>query len=158
MRTAGSGSSLEHILKALLPYSRENLQLSFKPNKFFDELEHVSHKKRTALQSALSRAISKGYIERIDGVPCLTEKGRRRIRPFTAKRLQHNVFLMVCFDIPENFREKRRKLRSFLQTHEFQQAQKSIWLSKMDYRDELKMLCEDLQIEDYVDMYECAKA
>lgn len=153
---ARNASSLEHILRGLLPYSRENMLLSFKPHQFFSELEQKTKKKQTVLQTALSRAIRQGYVERVDGIPCLTEKGRARIQLLTATRLRNNVYLMVAFDIPEEIRAKRRKLRNFLQMHDFEQVQRSIWVSRLDYRRELRMVCDELNINEHVLIYECA--
>lgn len=150
-------STTEYILLALIPYSRPNLDLTFKPGKFFRDLEKISQKRRNGLQSALSKAISKGLIERVDGIPVLTEKGQQKIAPLAAKKLKKDVQLMVAFDIPENLRHKRRQLRTFLRMHDFRQAQRSVWLTPLDLRNELAMLVDELGISDYVDIYECSR-
>lgn len=150
-------SSLEYVLLALVPYSRPNLDLAFKPSKFFSDLEKTSKKQRNNLQPALSKAIRKGLVERVDGIPVLTAKGRQKIVPLTAKHLKKDVQLMVTFDIPEHLRFKRRQLRTFLKLHDFRQAQKSVWLSPLDFRQEIRMLVDELQIKEFVDIYECSK-
>lgn len=150
-------SALEYILLALVPYSRPNLKLSFKPRAFFYDLEHISRRPKNTLKSTMSKAIRRGLIERVDGLPVLTEKGLAKIAPLKARKLKKDVRLMVAFDIPEEIRYKRRQLRTFLQIHHFKQAQKSLWTSEFDYRKELKMVVDELDIGTFVDIYECAK-
>lgn len=150
-------STVEYILLSLIPYSRPNLMLAYKPNAFFNELERISRRKKPTLQSSLSKAIRSGYIKRINGVPVLSKKGRQKVSRLNAKRLKKDVYLMVAFDIPEELRAKRRRLRAFLKFRDFRQAQKSIWISPFDHSEEIKSLIDELQIGDFVDIYECAQ-
>jgi hypothetical protein len=150
-------SALAYLLKALIPYSKANLQLSFKPNTFFNELEKVSHKKRSSLQSTLSSAIRIGLVERHGGIPILTAKGQELIKPLMPNKLQKDVSLMVIFDIPEVLARKRRYLRRYLRLREFKIVQKSVWLSPLDYSAELRQVVQSLQLEPYVQVFESAR-
>ena len=156
-RSTHNYSPLEYVLLALIPYTQPNLALSFAPKRFFYELEILSRKKRSALQTAYSQAQKRGFIDTSTGKPLLTHKGTARIKPYTATKLRKQVQLMVAFDIPEYIAPKRRQLRTFLRLHNFTQAQKSLWLTDLDYREELKAVIADLEIEKYVDVFECAK-
>jgi DNA-binding transcriptional regulator PaaX len=150
-------SSLIYVLKALIPYTEANLTLVYRPNTFFNELERISNKKRSSLQTALSLARKKGYIERKKGIPVLTDSGKRVLRPYLAQTLPGKVQLMVIFDIPEEIAYARRQLRTFLRQYKFKPTQKSVWVSAYDCRDELRELNKQLSISDYVQVYECTK-
>lgn len=150
-------TTLEYILTALIPYSRANIDLSFHPGKFFSELERTSKRNKNSLQSGISKAISRGYVRRINGSPVLTNKGFERIAPLVAKKLDKDVYLMVAFDIPEDMRYKRRSLRRLLKERGFEQSQRSLWVCPYDHSEELRLFIEQQNLSQYVDMYECAK-
>ncbi|MGZ6005258.1 MAG: hypothetical protein ACXWLH_03835 [Candidatus Saccharimonadales bacterium] len=133
------------------------MKLVFKPRLFFRDLERITKHPKQNLQSSLSKAIRNGLIKRVDGIPVLTENGFKKIRPYTAHKLKKDVCLMVAFDIPERIGYKRRQLRAFLRFHGFEQAQKSLWISDLDFRKELKLLIKELDIEEHVSIYESAK-
>lgn len=148
-------TTLEFVLLGLVPYTRPNLLLAFKPNKFFDELERISGANRSSLYSTLSRARLKGYIADKNGTPALTSRGLERIKPYVAKKLRGQTAILVAFDIPEASAAKRRQFRTFLKTRGFKQAQKSVWLTNLDYRQDLKNEIETLGIDRFVNVYEC---
>jgi len=82
-----SRSALRTILRALIPYTRENLLLSFKPNQFFNELERNSSYSRKTLQNALSRAEKEGFVKRNGEIMRLTGKGKQLMRPYISRKL-----------------------------------------------------------------------
>ena len=130
-------SALEYVLLALIPYTKANFKLAYKPNQFFNDLELASRYKRKTLQNALSHAKNKGLISvTFDGIE-LTAAGRKKVKRFTGVKLKHNVYLMVIFDIPELMAGRRQKLRLLLRELQFHQTQKSVWISNFDYRDVL---------------------
>lgn len=131
--------------------------LAFKPGKFFDELERISRSNRHSLQSTLSRAQQKGYVERKNGVPVLTVKGRRRIQPYLAKTLSGDVTLLVIFDIPEDHASLRQQFRIFLQNLGFDLIQRSVWSTRLDFRKELRAAIAELDIKPYVEVYESVR-
>ena len=102
-------SALVFILKAFIPYSRENLMLSFKPNHFFNELEKVSRYERPALKQAFRRAQDRNLLTRANS-PRLTKKGLRTLQPYISEKLNAGR-LMVIFDIPEDISELRRSFQ-----------------------------------------------
>lgn len=157
MKREPEHSALQYVLLALVPYSRSNMQLVFKPNYFFNELEKISNLERKKLQRAYYYAIGHGYAELEDDATLLTQKGRAKIAPYLAKKLGKDAYLMVVFDIPEAERSKRRILRNYLKHRGFTQVQRSVWISKMDYKSELKQLVDDLMINDCVEIFESAR-
>jgi len=150
-------TTLEYVLLALVPYTKPNMELSFKPNRFFNELERISRSNRATLNSTISRAEKQGLITRKKGVPILSNRGLQRIRPLTAKTLRTDVYLMVIFDIPEQLAATRSRFRRILLRLEFVQTQKSVWTSRYDHLSYISQVVSELEIEDYVQLFECAK-
>ena len=147
-------SALIFILKGLIPYTRENMMLAFKPNLFFNELEKISRYKRRTLEIAMREAEKQRLIERDTKVIRLTEEGRKTVRPFVAKHLPNNAALMVIFDIPEDMATTRARFRRILLSWNFKQMQKSVWITSYDHKASVKELVAELGIENYVEMYE----
>ncbi len=157
MNRMRSQSALVSVLKALIPYSQENLMLSFKPNQFFNELERSSSYKKKTLQTALWRAKQQGLIKRDGKLVQLTNQGLELMRPHTGTRLDKNARLMVSFDIPEGKAHIRRRLRLLLREWRFEQAQKSVWVSQYDYGKLLIESIKELDAEEYVQVFECVR-
>lgn len=149
-------SALTHILLALIPYSRRNLLLSFKPHQFFNELERSTGYSQAALRVAYNRGKQRGLIKKSNNSG-LTVDGIKKIQPFTATHLKNNARLMVIFDIPEDRAADRQKFRSFLKNLDFKQVQKSVWATEMDHRETLIDTITDLRLGRFVEFYECAR-
>lgn len=147
-------STLEYVLLGLLPYTRQNLLLSYKPGQFFNEPEKISGANQATLRSTLSRAQKQGLVERVQGVPRLTSSGEVRIRPYISQKITGDIYLMVLFDIPEDLASQRRKLRNFLKLRQFEQVQKSVWVTKFDYREEVVNIVDGLRLNEYVQVFE----
>lgn len=150
-----SKSALEHVLKGLMPYTRQNFDLAFRPGRFFDELEQISHMRRKTLQQAARRAELDGMIIREGKLMKLTEKGLKAIKPYRPKKLDPYSRLMVIFDIPEDMATKRRRLRILLKEWKFTQEQKSVWVSSYDVGKLLVKAIRELEITSYVQVFEC---
>lgn len=148
-------SAIVHILKALVPYAKQNLQLAFNPSEFFDDLERASGISRRTLIQTYARAKKNNLIEG-DRTPSLTLKGRQHVQPYVAKPLD-GTQLMVIFDIPESHGEQRRQLRTMLQYLGFSQAQRSVWMSPNDHADLLGETIVDLNLGDWVQVYEVSR-
>ena len=146
-----------YVLVALIPYSKPNLLLTYKPNLFFRELEKISRYKESTLRAAYWRARQQKLVEQYKNIPVLTARGRRKVAPFVAEKLGSKAQLMVIFDIPEDQTAKRRKFRRVLKEWQFRQVQKSVWATGKDYRDELVELVKELDLNGYVEFYECAR-
>lgn len=150
-------SALNYTLQALIPYTRANIKLVFIPRLFFSDLEKISKKNRQTLRNAYYKAQKSGLIELSkSGVPRLTDKGKRRIKPFNAKKQPKGSLLMVAFDIPEAERWKRRQLRLLLRELSFTQVQKSLWASKYDHKQYLVMEIKQNGLENYVALFEAS--
>ncbi len=153
-------SAIIFILKGLVPYTEANLMLSFKPGLFFIELERISRYKRHTLEVAMHEAQKQKLIERKveqnQNIIRLTELGQKTLRPFVAERLGDNTKLMIVFDIPEGMAFARARLRRVLSSWNFEIIQKSVWATSYDHRQSVKELVKELEIEPYVQLFECA--
>lgn len=150
-------SALTQILLALVPYTEQNLMLTFKPNRFFDELERTSGFSTPTLRVAFSRARNNKLFEIDNERVVFSLKGRQIIQPFIAKKLGGGGQLMVIFDIPEDSAGLRRKFRSLLIELQFKQIQQSVWMTDKDYREFLADSINDLGLDDWVQLYEAAR-
>ena len=150
-------SPLVYVLVGLIPYSKPNLLLTYKPGLFFRELEKASRYKRATLESAYRSAQKQKLIERHDNVIRLTDRGRRKVAPFTAKELHGQASLMIIFDIPEDDINTRRKFRTVLKEWQCKQIQKSVWMTGKDLIEEIVEVVKEMGLSDYVQIYECAR-
>ncbi len=147
-----------YVLKGLVPYTQENIKLSFKPSLFFKDLERISGKKPSSLKNAYYSAKQDGLIRFDDnGNPYLSEQAQQKISPLQSKKLGSGAHLMVIFDIPEAERYKRRQFRRLLQALSFTQIQKSVWESPEDHKNIIHEAISDMKLADYVVMYEALK-
>jgi DNA-binding transcriptional regulator PaaX len=153
----GEKSALTHILLALVPYTKQNLLLTFKPNLFFNELEKTSNQSESTLRVAFSRAKENKLFVIDNGKVFLSLKGRQIIQPFIANKIAGNGQLMVIFDIPEDSANIRRKFRLLLIQLQFRQVQQSVWMSDKDHRSIIADSITDLGLQDWVQLYEAAR-
>lgn len=149
-------SALVYVLIALIPYSKPNLFLAYKPYLFYRELEKISRYKEATLRAAYARARQQKLIEHEHNLVRLTTKGRRKIAGFVAEKLEGDAKLMIIFDIPEDQSGKRQKFRNILKNWQIVQVQKSVWVTNKDFREELKELIREMDLYGYVELYECA--
>lgn len=154
IRRSPQQSALTAVLNALVPYSRDNLLLSFKPNKFFNELEKNSKYKQSTLKNAYWRAGQRGFIKFENKNPSLTDAGREKINDYEPKYLGRNASLVLIFDIPEEKRKARQQLRELIKSWDFVQIQKSVWASDKDYRELLIDVVSELRLAGCVEIYE----
>lgn len=146
------------VLEAFVPYAKADFLLNFKPSAFFNELEKKSGRKRRSLESAYYRLIKKGLIELDDKrIPRLTEKGRRKAMSYKPQRLKFGAHLIVIFDIPEEERRKRRRLRQLLQELSFRKVQQSVWETEYDHREYLRAEIAEMNLQEHVRVYEAAQ-
>ncbi len=150
-------SSLHFLLSALMPYSKANLQLSFKPGQFFHELEQLSGYANSTLKNTIRKAEREGLIEREGRLIRITDEGRASLKPFKAERLKRRVSLMVIFDVPEERSSDRRRFRLMLKEWHFRQEQQSVWISSFDYKKSLVKAVKEMNLEACVEIYECSK-
>ncbi len=159
MKSSRQGkSALIHILLGLVPYTRQNMQLTFHPHRFFNELERLSGYSEKTLRVSLYRAERRGLVTRsTTGQMGLSLEARQAIQPFIAQKLRGGGKLMVIFDVPEEMAAARRRLRQTLQQFQFRQIQRSVWMSDMDSREVLRETIDNLCLQPYVQLYEAAR-
>lgn len=148
-------SALGYILKGFLPYSKQNLMLSFKPSAFFRELERITDKKYKTLENAYYTAIKDGLVE-IDGLglPRLTATGRQKAKLYEPTKLPNGAKLMIVFDVPEAERWKRRRLRLLLKELSFRRIQHSVWVCDYDFKDLVLAGIKEQEVTKHVKLYE----
>ncbi len=149
-------SALKYLLLALVPYSEPNLKLAYKPNLFFDDLEHIAARKRYSkshLKNTFYKAKQAGLVDVDNGYVRLTSRGEAVLKIYEPKKLPGSQ-LMVIFDVPEAHLAKRQAFRRTLKRLEFRQVQRSVWVSEYDYKDYLKTEVIWLGIAEYVEIYE----
>ncbi|PID32715.1 hypothetical protein CR956_00995 [Candidatus Saccharibacteria bacterium] len=152
-------SALRYVLESLIPYTRANLNLAFKPNSFFDDLERIDKGRysRSSMRNAYYRALREGLIEKNDdGSIRLTEKGESSLKPYEPESL-NGSHILVVFDIPEGERYKRRMFRLLLRELKFRMIQQSVWLTDYECRNILAAEIDRLKLDDYVQIYEAVE-
>ena len=149
-------SALVIILKALIPYSRENLLLSFSPNRFFNELEKTSSYKRKNLEETFRRAQKRGLVEVGVKKAKLTKLGQQMVEPYVAKKFKDSGQMMIIFDIPETKSAERGQLRWLLRKWQFRQVQKSVWVTSYNHTKTVQAAVKELGLGGCVRLYECA--
>lgn len=111
--------------------------------------------KKSELGQALKRLREGGLIESVKDqnkiIFKLTTLGRESIinheilnKPWDGK------WRIVIFDIPESHRRIRNLFRRNLKFWDFKIFQKSVWITKLDVKNELKKVIKDLGIEKWV--------
>lgn len=148
-------SSLTYILESLIPFTEANLNMTFRPNAFFNELDKRDHYSRSTLKQSFYKARATGLITFSDGRIQLSEKARALVAKIDAEVLKNDTVFMVIFDIPEDLSVKRRQLRSLLKELAFTQAQKSVWISRNDHRKIVLDLIDELDMHPYVKTFLC---
>lgn len=158
-RSTRHKSALVYVLTALIPYTRPNLLLAFRPNQFFNELDRLSPYSETELRAAYSQAKHRKLVSyRGDDKPItLSLKARQAVAPFVATTLTNGGRLMVIFDIPEDFAAKRRRFRYLLRQLGFEHIQQSVWISDKDYRALLEETIDESGLHGWVQLYEAAR-
>lgn len=150
-------SATLYVLKALIPYSRANLKLNFKPGLFYRDLEKVSRYNRRTIQNAFYLAKKKNLVNvNRTGPPSLTKKGLLLVKIYEPKLLGNKARLMIAFDIPEKEKWKRQHLRLLLKQLCFEQVQRSVWITKYDFRQHLTEEINQLDLQDHVRLFEVA--
>jgi DNA-binding transcriptional regulator PaaX len=147
-------TTLSFIIKGLMPYTRPNMLLAFKPGAFFAELEKVSNKNTQTIKNEYYKAIKRGYVELTDdGSPVVTSKGQARLQKYSPTKLKDSQ-LLVVFDIPEVDKNKRQQFRLLLKQLKFRQVQRSVWITSYDSRDYLRQEIQRLKLADNIVIYE----
>lgn len=145
------------LLLALVPYTRQNLLLTFKPNQFFNELERTSRQPVVTIRTTYKRAVRRGLVQVTNNQVKFSLQARQTVQQFIAPTLPSGAQLMVIFDIPESMAHLRQKFRRVLRLLGFRQVQQSVWLTDKDHREILAETIDELGINDYAQLYEAAQ-
>lgn len=153
-------SALHYVISSLIPYTEANLKLSFSPHRFFNDLEAISNRSysMSATRGAYYRALKEQLVE-IDtsGVPTLTARGVEQLQLYEPRYLDNDAAILLIFDIPEDSRQARRRLRAALRKLHFTPVQQSVWQTNYDVMNLLKSTLADEQLEEYVQVYESVR-
>ena len=129
--------------------------------KEFKKKQWEDAKKRGLLRSTIKRLEKQSLISwgEKDGELQLTleEKGKKRILQYKMDSLilkntgkWDGFFRIVIFDIPEEKRKVREFLREKLKNLGFQQLQKSVFVTRLECKDEIDFLRHSLEIAPHV--------
>lgn len=145
-------SLLGEILIALIPCTKSNLEFSTNPRKFFDRLAREQSVKPSTIAVAISRAKKKGLIKKVEKEYQLTQKGKFQIIGVAKNDNQKwdGKWRLIFFDIPEEERYKREVFRKKLKELGFKQHQLSAWICPFDFSEEIDLIVDELEIEDFV--------
>lgn len=158
MTTRRKLSATTYVLLALVPYTKQNLLLSFSPNRFFNELDKTTPPfPRKTLREAYIRAEKAKLITIEQNKPRLTLAGKRKVQPYIAKTLSKDVYVMVIFDIPKATDWVRRRFRLMLKELEFVQIQQSVWATKQDHIAIVEEMVNELKLTHCVQVFEAAR-
>ena len=152
-------TATQFILRGLLlPFSNENLLLTYKPSRFFYELSKISGHREQTLRTAFSRAKHSGLIKIDDNaLPRLTSRGKLKAAPFVSEKLSNKGRLLVIFDIPVSRGSTRRDFRQLLKNLGFKQVQQSVWVTDNDRRKIIIEAIAEYQLDGCVEFYEAAR-
>ncbi len=126
---------------------------------------------RGSMRVAMYRLRKSGYVEGVkrEDEICfrLTEKGRIELQRRKQKKKEYilihsehkkeqwdGLWRVVIFDIPEENKRLRNVLRQTLKVLEFKSLQKSVWISKRNYTNELRKWVEDLKLARFILIFE----
>lgn len=129
--------------------------------KEFKKQQWEDAKKRGALRSTIRRLEKQKMIswKEENGILQLTleEKGRKRILQYKMDSLSlkstskwDGFWRVVIFDIPEDNRKAREFFREKLKNLGFQQLQKSVFITRLECKDEIDFLRHSLEISPHV--------
>lgn len=160
-RLRGKYRSTTHfVLSSLLPYTESNLKLTFRPTAFFKDLENISggSYSASAVSASYYRAVGRGLMS-IDekGNLELTSKGVSQLRRYEPKKLKGAASVLVIFDIPEEQRHLRRRLRMLLREFHFVLLQQSVWQSEYDVVEYLVPEIEKQGLASYLQIHETVR-
>ena len=164
-------SALKYVLESLIPYTDANMKLSFSPNVFFNDLEKIDwlnrinkqkpkqyrQYRKQSIRKAFYKAKKQNLITYKEGIPQLTEQGRKAIKPYKPRHLGAQSYVIVSFDIPEQQRDKRSIFRGLLKELGFELVQQSVWKSRYDHINLLQHETRRLGIGQYVNIYESVR-
>lgn len=113
----------------------------------------------SSMYKTIQRLKEKGYLmtkkEERNIILKLTQSGRKQVKlmKIFEDKPWDNKWRIVIFDIPEQHRKLRDALRYRLKEWQFKQMQKSVWVSKKDLVDELKVFIDEIGLKSWVKIF-----
>ena len=150
---ARKGEALRYVLEAIVPLTEANLKFTFQPSAFFRELDRKGRITAETARTTYYRAKNQGLIIVRGSEVALSRTAIRMLGIIPVETLNPGEYVLVSFDVPEEYAFKRRQLRSLLKELKFVQQQKSVWVSRLDYGDMIWELVRDLGLHEYVRIY-----
>jgi len=152
----------ELILLSLFKKGLDNVYINLTTKQVFDLWPHKcsGREQRNTQENyvkycALPRLIEKGYVqENGKSNYSITDSGKQIEKTVSCPHLPSKSFskktwnkkwTLVLFDIPEGVRLKRDVLRSRLQELGFKCFHQSVWISPVDYREEVLIISEAIE-------------
>lgn len=81
-------------------------------------------------------------------------KARFKIEGSQKKKIRHDgKWLMIIFDVPENYKKKRELLRSILQNLGYKMFQKSVWITPYDVSEKTEKLLQFYSLDEYARIF-----
>lgn len=87
----------------------------------------------------------------------LTTRGRRILREIAISEIEiiepaqwDGNWHLVAYDIPEKYKKLRQWFRELLIVNDFYQLQKSLWVHPFECKEEIAIICKELNILPYV--------
>ena len=111
----------------------------------------VDNISRRAAQNAIQRLKNNGCLEKIESsgktLYRITEAGRSKLeKTFFDREIWDGKWRIVTYDIPEENKKTRDRLRTLLGRCRFKQLQKSVWISPFDVLGEIEEFATDNDI------------
>lgn len=149
-------SVTKELLKALIPYSQQNLKLAYHPNQFFNELEQKTKAKRATLYTTMSRA-KKNNLVTVDGETIsLRWRGKIKIG-YTKPAIEGSSWTLIVFDIKESRRRLRNEFREYLRISGYKPIQLSVWAAQTTPDKELTGVLDELGLNESVYIFSAKK-
>ena len=125
---------------------------------FFKALENsgdfVNVIRKNYLKRASYVATKKELLRKNETIWELTEKGQTRLEEilprYRTKRPWDGKIYLITYDIPENKRKDRDRLREYLKRIGCGMFQASVWLTPYDPREKLNQLTKDFQLTGFI--------
>ena len=124
---------------------------------------------RKDFSTFVSKLKKDGLIKKEKGIISLTQKGKKKLISLkffrrrmeivekSKKELPMNKYILVIFDIPELYKNKRQWIRSVLTDLNYKMVQKSVWMGKNKIPEEFLVSLKELNIIDYVEIFEVSR-
>jgi len=148
---------LNFLEKSVIKFSKGPFAKTSVISNFIDELRFL---KEDIIRDEIKKLYRNKLIEKVkkDNFVeyCLTPKGKKLLKEYSIQDLKiknkeyTGEWMMVFFDIPENFKKIRNLFRKHLQLLGFYEIQKSVLVYPYQCKEELELLIDYYDLREYV--------